>query len=89
MYLIRLDDACPYMDRGKWQLMEDILDKYGVKPLVGIIPSNEDLETIIESEDNEFWSKIKAWEEKGWKHERLFELLRSFGQQTYLFTGGG
>ena len=67
MYLIRLDDACPYMDRGKWQLMEDILDKYGVKPLVGIIPSNEDLETIIESEDNEFWSKIKAWEEKGWK----------------------
>ena len=29
------------------------------------------------------------WEEKGWKHERLFELLKSFGQQTYLFTGGG
>ena len=29
------------------------------------------------------------WEEKGWKHEQLFELLKSFGKQTYLFTGGG
>ena len=29
------------------------------------------------------------WEDKGWKHERLFELLKSFGKQTYLFTGGG
>ena len=29
------------------------------------------------------------WEGKGWKHEGLFELLKSFGKQTYLFTGGG
>ena len=29
------------------------------------------------------------WEDKGWKHEQLFELLKSFGKQTYLFTGGG
>lgn len=28
------------------------------------------------------------WSEKGWKHEKLFELLKSLGSQTYLFTGG-
>ena len=50
-YLIRLDDACPYMDRVKWQRMENILDKYGVKPLVGIIPANADLKTMIDPDD--------------------------------------
>lgn len=29
------------------------------------------------------------WEGKGWKHKELFQLLKSFGKQTYLFTGGG
>lgn len=65
-YLIRLDDACPYMDRAKWQRMEDMLDKYGVKPLVGIIPSNADPETIIDPEDAGFWGKAHLWEKKGW-----------------------
>ena len=41
-YLIRLDDACPTMDWGKWRRMERILDKYKVKPMVGIIPENND-----------------------------------------------
>ena len=66
-YLIRLDDACPYMDRAKWQRMEDILDKYGVNPLVGIIPANKDPRTMFESEDSFFWFKAKKWEEKAWK----------------------
>lgn len=65
-FLIRLDDACPYMDSKKWQRMEDILDRYGVKPLVGIIPSNEDFETIIDSEDKDFWMKVQGWKDKGW-----------------------
>ena len=65
-YLIRLDDACPYMDRGKWQRMEDLLDKYGIKPLVGIIPANTDPETLIEPEDSSFWEKTHYWEKKGW-----------------------
>lgn len=65
-YLIRLDDACPYMDSKKWQRMEDILDKYGVKPLVGIIPANADPQTMIEPETPMFWEKAYRWEEKGW-----------------------
>jgi len=66
-YLIRLDDACPYMDRSKWQRMEDMLDKYGVKPLVGIIPANADPKTMIEEEDSQFWDKAHRWIEKGWE----------------------
>jgi predicted deacetylase len=47
--------------------MEDILDKYDVKPLVGIIPANADPETMIDPEDASFWEKAHSWEKKGWR----------------------
>ena len=65
-YLIRLDDACPTMDHAKWQRMEDILDKYGIKPMVGVIPHNEDTMQQIDSPLDGFWNKVKSWEQKGW-----------------------
>lgn len=65
-YLIRLDDACPTMDAARWQRVESILDKYGVRPMVGIIPSNADPKQMIEKEDGLFWEKALAWQNKGW-----------------------
>lgn len=64
-YLIRLDDACPTMNREKWGRMEEILDKHGVKPMVGVIPHNEDPKQKIDSEDVGFWEKVKTWKDKG------------------------
>ena len=65
-YLIRLDDACPTMDKAKWQRMFDVLDRYGVRPMVGIIPHNEDPMQEIDSPDLEFWEKAKSWQQKGY-----------------------
>ena len=65
-YLIRLDDACPTMDGTKWQRMFDILDRYGVRPMVGIIPHNEDPKQEIDAPDEEFWNKAKLWQQKGY-----------------------
>lgn len=65
-YLIRLDDACPTMDGVKWQRMFDILDRYGVRPMVGIIPHNEDPKQEIDAPDVEFWYKAKLWQQKGY-----------------------
>lgn len=65
-YLIRLDDASPYMNRKKWAKVEELLDKYDVKPLVGIIPDNHDCQTMIEKEEPLFWSKVSKWQDKGW-----------------------
>ena len=67
MYLIRLDDACEYMDVEKWTKMETLLDKYGIKPLVGIIPACEDPKMKgIYQQDLDFWNKVKRWKNKGW-----------------------
>lgn len=65
-YLIRLDDACPTMDAKKWQRMEDILDAYGVRPMVGIIPDNNDPKQKIDTEDPAFWNKVDKWVRKQW-----------------------
>lgn len=65
-YLIRLDDACPTMNRKKWRYIKEILDKYSIKPMVGVIPHNEDPQQIFDAEDASFWDKVKAWEKKGW-----------------------
>jgi len=42
MYLIRLDDASEFMDIDKWTTMEILLDNYRIKPIVGVIPDNND-----------------------------------------------
>lgn len=65
-YLIRLDDACPTMDAKKWQRIESILDIYGVRPMVGVIPANNDPMQMLDSSDSDFWAKVKRWEKKGW-----------------------
>lgn len=65
-YLIRLDDACPTMDVSKWDRMEEILSRYRVKPMVGVIPHSEDPKQLIDSVDVAFWDKVTGWEKKGW-----------------------
>lgn len=65
-YLVRLDDACPTMDAHKWMKIENILDMYHVKPMVGIIPANADPNIKIEKADADFWCKALIWQKKGW-----------------------
>ncbi len=65
-YLIRLDDACPTMDAQKWSRIEDILNRGGVKPMVGIIPANKNPKQQLNDADSEFWNKVNNWEKKGW-----------------------
>ena len=52
--LIRMDDICENMN---WQLMdkcESLFDKYEIKPLLGVIPINQDPELLKHSRNNKF-----------------------------------
>ncbi len=83
-YLIRLDDACPTMDKSKWSRIENILDSHGVKPMVGVIPHNEDSQQKLDEEDAGFWTKVKEWEDKGWAIA-----LHGYNHVYRSFVGGG
>ena len=66
-YIMRLDDASEYMNVEKWQRMENLLDKYGIKPIVGVIPNNQDPDMVgVYTKDERFWNKAQEWQEKGW-----------------------
>lgn len=54
------------MDAAKWRRIEDILDRYGILPMVGIVPENKDPKLSIDAEDADFWDKAIAWQSKGW-----------------------
>ncbi len=65
-YIIRLDDATPKMNHESWNAVEKLLDKYDVKPIVGVIPDSHD--TLFKwEEDPHFWDEtVQRWQNKGW-----------------------
>lgn len=65
-YYIRLDDACEKRDIQLWDRMEELLDKYSIKPLVGIIPHCEDPMMDRYTPDSDFWKRVDGWICKGW-----------------------
>ena len=66
-YIMRLDDACPKRDVVKWDRMEALLDEYGVKPLVGIIPDCKDPDMSCYDDDSDFWAtRVQKWQSKDW-----------------------
>jgi len=66
-YIIRLDDACPVMDAGKWERMERLLEKYEIKPIAAVVPHCEDPDLDKGGHIVDFWGKVKGWEAKGWE----------------------
>lgn len=65
-YIFRMDDACPWMLHEKWQTLEDLFDRYGVKPVVAVVPDCQDPGLREGVEDAGFWKKAQAWQAKGW-----------------------
>tara|TARA_B100000029_G_scaffold56782_1_gene51394 strand:- start:284 stop:1060 length:777 start_codon:yes stop_codon:yes gene_type:complete len=65
--LIRLDDIAENMN---WDLMkksEILFDKYKIKPVLGVIPNNQDKELLSYPRKDNFWDLVRNWKEKGWK----------------------
>jgi len=66
-YIIRLDDACPTMKVANWHKLEAIFDQYEIKPIIAVIPFNEDPTLVIDKANVNFWVKVKKWQAKNYK----------------------
>lgn len=64
--LVRFDDICPTMDFYQFKRATDLLDKYGVKPLIGIIPDCKDPDLKIDTMNENYWSFVKDLQMKGY-----------------------
>jgi predicted deacetylase len=64
-YLLRFDDLCPTMDRNRWRRFLPILKRYGVRPILAIVPDNQDPELQKETSDPTFWAQMLEWQASG------------------------
>lgn len=64
--LIRFDDICPTMDFTQFYKAIDILERYKIKPLLGVIPDCQDGDLDIEPYHEEFWELIRDLQKKGY-----------------------
>lgn len=65
-YLLRLDDASDFMNLYNWIRMKELLDRYGVKPVYGIIPDNHNSELLKYERVYDFWNIMAGWNSEGW-----------------------
>jgi predicted deacetylase len=65
-YIVRMDDACPSMRREIWGPLEEALDRLGIRPIIGVIPDNQDPSMLCSEPDPDFWERVRGWEKKGW-----------------------
>ncbi len=64
--LIRFDDIAPNMNWEMMEKCEKLLNQYSIKPVLGVIPKNEDKELLIYPKRDDFWKKVKDWKSNKW-----------------------
>ena len=65
--LIRMDDVAEHMNWNDMSKCESLFDKYNIKPLLGVIPNNQDKELYVYEKKEKFWDKVRLWQTKGWE----------------------
>ena len=64
--MIRMDDITADMNWDKFNQIREIFERYGICPLLGIVPDNQDNKLQIQAECKEFWGIMRSLQEKGW-----------------------
>lgn len=65
-YILRFDDICPTMNWQIWNQIEQLLEKYNIKPLLAIIPDCQDSSMLFEEPKKDFWSRVREWQFRGY-----------------------
>ena len=63
---IRMDDITPKMDWEKFEKFKTLLEEYQIKPLIGVVPDNQDENLNRGRENKDFWQYISRLQESGW-----------------------
>ncbi|MGD0801444.1 MAG: DUF2334 domain-containing protein [Terracidiphilus sp.] len=64
-YLLRFDDLCPTVSLSRWQRFLPLIEEFGLRPILAVIPDNQDKELNLSPPDTEFWARMRAMETAG------------------------
>lgn len=65
--LIRLDDVAQNMNWVLMEKLEELFKKYSIKPVLGVIPDNQDNELLSYPKKEMFWQQVRLWKSMGWE----------------------
>src|SRR6516225_5116488 len=54
------------MNWAVWEPVEAVLQKFAVKPVMSVIPDNQDQALRICPPAQGFWDRVRAWQARGW-----------------------
>jgi len=64
-YLLRFDDLCPTISQARWQRLVPLIAEFGIKPILAVVPDNQDRELQHSKPDPEFWNEMRRMEAAG------------------------
>lgn len=64
-YLLRVDDLCPTVSVERWARLRSFIEEFSLKPILAVVPDNQDPELKVSPAAPDFWEQIRALESAG------------------------
>jgi len=64
-YLLRFDDICPTMNWAVWEAIERELVLHDVRPILAVVPDNQDPGLMRDPPVADFWERVRRWQAMG------------------------
>jgi predicted deacetylase len=64
-YLLRFDDLCPAMDRARWERFSHLIARFGIQPILAVVPDNLDPQLQLDLPYAGFWDEMQALDAAG------------------------
>jgi predicted deacetylase len=64
--LVRFDDMCPTLNWPVWRKLEEVMIDEGIKPILSVVPDNQDPQLCEGEPDEHFWDYVRSWQARGW-----------------------
>ena len=62
---VRFDDLCPTMNKKQFEKAFELMEINNIKPLLGVVPNNQDIDLMIDEPNDNFWDYIKMKQNQG------------------------
>jgi hypothetical protein len=49
-----------------WAEIESALVEFGVKPMLAVVPDNQDPKLQVDAAAEDFWERVRQWQARGW-----------------------
>jgi predicted deacetylase len=64
-YLLRFDDLCPTIEHDHWLRCLPMIEEFGLRPILAVVPDNRDHSLNLSMPDPMFWPLMRAMEAEG------------------------